>query len=54
MQFLQMIFILNFFRTIFPLKKDTYANEVKKFADLLKPYVRMDKINALKEELRIN
>ena len=30
------------------------ADEVKKFADLLKPYVRMDKMNTLREELNIN
>lgn len=33
--------------------QDIVADEVKKFADLLKPYVRMDKMNTLKTELNI-
>ncbi len=33
--------------------QDIIAEELKKFADLLKPYVRMDKMTTLREELNI-
>lgn len=29
------------------------ADEIKRFADMLKPYVRMDKIHQIMEELNV-
>jgi len=33
--------------------KESIADEVKRFADMLKPYVRMDKIHQIMEDLNV-
>jgi hypothetical protein len=47
----------SFFFNTFKLKikyiKDTIATEIKQFADLLKPYVKMDKLHSIMEEIQV-